>query len=110
MGEVVTDLLLAASLESQPQRRTPVDIREIATAASDAARATADRGVRVVGPEAGPRAIVLGGAGPLRRVVDALLDNARRHAPAGGNVHVGVESVGDHVVLRVADDGPGLDP
>lgn len=43
------------------------------------------------------------------RVVHGLLANARRHAP-GAPVAVACERDGDEVVVRVADDGPGLDP
>ncbi len=37
-----------------------------------------------------------------------LLNNARRHTPAGTTVGVGVHQVDGQVVLWVEDDGPGL--
>ncbi len=47
----------------------------------------------------------------LRRALDALLDNAVRHTPPGGQVrllaHVGG---GGWLRIEVADDGPGIDP
>ncbi|MDP9901332.1 sensor histidine kinase [Variovorax ginsengisoli] len=46
----------------------------------------------------------------LARAVDNLLDNAVRHAPHGG--HVGLTALqpdASHVVLRVDDDGSGID-
>jgi signal transduction histidine kinase len=111
MGDVVTDLLLAASLEAQPERGEPVDVRAIATAAVEAAQAlAAESGVTVSGPQPGASATVLGTAGALRRVVDSLVDNASRHTPRGGSVEVAVTSGGGRVVLEVADDGPGIDP
>ena len=48
----------------------------------------------------------LGTIGPLRRVVDALVDNATRHAPRDGSVEVAVATADRRVVLRVADNGP----
>lgn len=46
----------------------------------------------------------------LERVLDNLLANAARHTPAGTRVQVVVEHEADEVVLRVADDGPGIAP
>lgn len=46
----------------------------------------------------------------LERVLDNLLANAARHTPAGTRVQVVVERASDGVVLRVADDGPGIEP
>jgi signal transduction histidine kinase len=53
---------------------------------------------------------VLGAGGALRRVVDALVDNAVGHAPDGGHVTVRVGRTGGAVLLHVRDDGPGIDP
>lgn len=53
-------------------------------------------------------------AARLRQAALALLDNARRHAAAGGQVRVEVSrparDAGGQVVLRVMDRGPGLPP
>lgn len=43
-------------------------------------------------------------------VLHNLLDNALRYVPAGGRVEVMLVERGDRLVLRVADDGPGLPP
>ena len=39
-----------------------------------------------------------------------LLDNAIRYTQAGGRVTVRVGSVGEHVLLTVEDNGPGVPP
>lgn len=44
----------------------------------------------------------------LRRVLENLLDNAIRHSPKGGSVRVTAVREGSSVVVRVADDGPGI--
>jgi two-component system, OmpR family, sensor kinase len=47
-------------------------------------------------------------AGSLRRALANLMVNAGRHTPAGTRIAVSVVTAGDHVEVRVADDGPGL--
>ena len=44
----------------------------------------------------------------IGQVMMNLLDNAVRHAPAGGSISVRAERRGDLVVLSVADQGPGI--
>ena len=45
----------------------------------------------------------------LRQMVGNLLDNAIRHADAGGRVAATLERSGDQVRLRIMNDGPGID-
>jgi signal transduction histidine kinase len=47
-------------------------------------------------------------AGAVGQALDVLLDNALRHGR--GAVRVVVESAGDHGLLTVEDQGPGIDP
>jgi two-component system OmpR family sensor kinase len=44
----------------------------------------------------------------LHQVVANLLGNARAHTPPGSTVTVGLSPVDGSVLLRVADDGPGI--
>lgn len=46
--------------------------------------------------------------GTVGRVLDALLDNAAKFVPAGGLVRVTAAGREGQLVLRVADDGPGV--
>jgi two-component system sensor histidine kinase KdpD len=46
----------------------------------------------------------------LERVVANLVDNARRHEPAGGAVVVEAGEEDGRLLLRVVDHGPGVDP
>ena len=53
--------------------------------------------------------VVQGDAARLRQIVDNLLHNAVVHTPPGTPVHVAVMRDGSNAVVRVADEGPGLD-
>lgn len=46
----------------------------------------------------------------LQQIVGNLLDNAVRHTPPGGHVHVGARRRGGTVRLAVRDDGAGIAP
>ncbi len=60
-----------------------------------------------------PAAAIDGDRDRLRQVLGALLDNALRHTPSGGQVHVsaGARPEPDrNVRIEVADTGPGIAP
>jgi signal transduction histidine kinase len=69
------------------------------------AKTIQSRRVRTDGVSAGQ---VRGNSGQLRQVMRNLLDNAVRYARE--EVRVGLETVHDHVILVVEDDGPGIPP
>lgn len=56
------------------------------------------------------RGTVLGDPGRLHQAVLNLAANACQHTPSGTAVRVAVDREADHVVLRVEDHGPGIDP
>jgi two-component system OmpR family sensor kinase len=109
MGGLVDELALLARLDQgRPLEREPVDLAALARAAVDGARAAdPDRPFHL---DADEPVTVLGDEGRLRRVADNLLVNARVHTPAGTPVRVRVRADGDHAVLEVEDDGPGIAP
>jgi two-component system OmpR family sensor kinase len=85
-----------------------VDLAEVVGAVGELNRQLAEqRGIALV-VDVAEVPPVRGAAVALRRVVDALVDNALRHARSHVTVRLGHE--GAHVVLDVADDGPGMDP
>jgi two-component system OmpR family sensor kinase len=107
MGQLVDELLLLARLDQGlPLDREPVDLREVATAAVEAARATEpDRPIELDAPVP---VVVRGDDLRLRQVADNLLANARTHTPANTAVRVRVGAEDGEAVLEVADDGPGI--
>lgn len=56
--------------------------------------------------EAGMR--VRGDRGLLGQVLANLIENAIRHTPPGCHINVGLEERRGHIVLSVADNGPGV--
>ncbi|MET0133854.1 MAG: HAMP domain-containing sensor histidine kinase, partial [Kibdelosporangium sp.] len=105
LAAIVDDLLLSAD-GTVP--RESVDLGALARAAADSIQPQAEqRHVRVVIAGETP-ATVLGASVRLRRAVDALLDNAVRHARS--EVRLTVGRLGGHAVVAVSDDGPGIDP
>ncbi|GAA3212133.1 HAMP domain-containing sensor histidine kinase [Microbacterium terregens] len=110
MTRLVEDLLLLARLdEGQELVHGTVDLSRLAI------EAIAD--VRPAGPDhrweldVGEEPVLIrGDASRLHQVVGNLLANARTHTPAGTHVTLSVTCEGADAVLRVHDDGPGVDP
>lgn len=46
----------------------------------------------------------------LEQVLMNLLSNAHRYTPQGGIIEVGLTEQGDHVLISVSDNGPGIPP
>ncbi|MBA2554709.1 MAG: HAMP domain-containing histidine kinase [Geodermatophilaceae bacterium] len=104
MSGLVDDLLLLARLdEAAPQRRTSVDLVEIAREVVGR-YASARVPVVVTGSAVAP---VSADPAALARALSNLIDNAVRHAAANVVVTV-VPEEPDNVTLTVADDGPGI--
>ncbi len=54
--------------------------------------------------------IALGEPGRLARAIDNLIDNAISFSPANGLVEVAASHVGDEILIRIDDEGPGVPP
>jgi len=52
--------------------------------------------------------IVMGEPGRLARAIDNIIDNAISFSPAGGLIEVAAIHVGDNILIRVDDEGPGV--
>lgn len=110
MTRLVEDLLLLARLdEGRELVYGTVDLTQLALEGlSDARPTAADHHWNIEVPD--EPVTVVGDAGRLHQVVANLLANARTHTPAGTTVTLSVAREGDEAVLRVHDDGPGIDP
>lgn len=87
----------------------PVDLRALCRRAADAAQSAAkEQGVAlelrlnddVPTVAADPERIVL--------VVSNLLDNAIKYTPSGGRILLAAAAIGNHAVVSVEDEGPGI--
>ncbi|NNH02281.1 sensor histidine kinase [Microbacterium ulmi] len=110
MTKLVEDLLLLARLdEGQELVYGTVDLTRLAVeAVGDARPAGPDHEWLL---DVGEAPVLLAGdATRLHQVAANLLANARTHTPAGSTVTVAVALEGRDAVLRVHDDGPGIDP
>lgn len=110
MTRLVEDLLLLARLdEGRELVRSGVDLTRLALEGLADARPTAP-GHRWSVDVPDEPVMISGDAGRLHQVVANLLANARTHTPAGTEIALSVSREGDDAVIRVHDDGPGIDP
>jgi signal transduction histidine kinase len=113
MGLLVEDLLLLARLDQErPLTFAPVDLGAIAgDAVHDARAVQPERPVVLHLDESLTEApVIVGDEARLRQVVGNLVTNALRHTPPATRVTVTIGEEGGHVVLAVADEGPGMAP
>jgi signal transduction histidine kinase len=116
MGLLVEDLLLLARLDQQrPLTFSPVDLAEVAgDAVHDAKAVQPDRPIALHLDESLTDVpVVRGDEGRLRQVVANLVTNALTHTPPDARVTLTVAQAPDDpavLLLRVADEGPGMDP
>ncbi|WP_299087188.1 cell wall metabolism sensor histidine kinase WalK [uncultured Microbacterium sp.] len=110
MTTLVEDLLLLARLdEGKELVYGAVDLARVAVdSVADAQAAGMDHEWIIDVPE--EPVIVAGDAVRLHQVVANLLANARVHTPAGTRVSASVQVEDGMAVMRVADNGPGIDP
>lgn len=110
MTRLVEDLLLLARLdEGRELVYGTVDLTQLALEGlSDARPTAADHHWNIEAPD--EPIVIVGDAGRMHQVVANLLANARTHTPAGTSITLSVAREGDEAVLRVRDDGPGIDP
>jgi two-component system OmpR family sensor kinase len=110
MTSLVEDLLLLARLdEGQELVYGSVDLTRLAIEAVDDARPAGLDHNWVI--DVGDQPIVIAGdTARLHQVAANLLANARTHTPAGTTVTVTLAREDGRAVLRVHDDGPGVDP
>jgi len=105
------ELLELARLDSGSlPRHQAVNLRELAADAVTTVRPLAEaRRQSVSIHDSNEMTMVRGDSDQLRRVILSLLTNAIKFAPAKGHVQISAFNSNSDVVLRVADDGPGLD-
>jgi signal transduction histidine kinase len=107
---LVEQLLTLARNEPRDEREelSPVALGAVACeGVTDSHALALTRGIDL-GLDADPDVRVPGDHDALRTLVRNLVDNALRHAPAGGRVQVRAAKNGQGAVLEVTDSGPGI--
>ncbi|HET7388666.1 MAG TPA: ATP-binding protein [Nocardioidaceae bacterium] len=109
LGRLVADLLDLSRADAgiTPLNRSRVAVRAFLHDAVREAR-LADRPVRFSVDVRPFEMVVYADRSRLHQLVANLLDNASRHSPRGGTVHVLALQSGHGMVLEVADSGPGI--
>jgi signal transduction histidine kinase len=98
--------LEAGRVELEPQPLdTPNLVRGAVAAVGNLFEARGTR-VEVAVPDTIPP--ILGDRRRVEQILTNLLANAAKYTPPGGNVEVSAESQNGHVLLAVADNGPGV--
>jgi two-component system OmpR family sensor kinase len=108
MGVLVGDLaVLAREGEGPALQLIRVDLAAVAAAVADDARMFDE--TRTLEFEGAGPVPVLADPARLEQLVHNLVGNALAHTPPGTPVRVMVAAEGDRAVLRVRDQGPGMD-
>jgi two-component system sensor histidine kinase ChvG len=114
LDRLITDISDASRLDAELSRVRfePIDLGEML---QNLVKVREERG-RNLGIRmafARPRlgtAVVMGEGSRLTRAIENLIDNAVSFSPSGGLVEIGASRVGDEVLIRIEDEGPGVPP
>jgi signal transduction histidine kinase len=112
LARLASELLDLSRLDAAiPLREEPVELGELcrAVAAEFELRARDDGIELEVATPPGP-CWGRGDPGAVARAVRILLDNALRHSPDAGAVHIVPAYRGEHATVEVSDEGPGVHP
>ena len=112
LSQLTADLRKLAELETRSLERVPVGIAELlqeAVALAQEQPEAASRQLTLVLPQAPwPVPDILGDWDLLFLAIYNLLDNAQKFTRPGDTVEVRASEDGTHVVVEVADTGPGI--
>ncbi|NJL27072.1 MAG: hypothetical protein HC897_03895 [Thermoanaerobaculia bacterium] len=112
LSNLVTDLLSLSRLEAETGalELEPIDARDPALASLRALRGSAEAkhlAIRAELPEI--PVWIMADEEILRQAITNLLDNAIKYTPEHGCVGLRLAAKGDHALIEVEDDGPGID-
>jgi signal transduction histidine kinase len=110
LARIVDELATAAALESGGAGRGPggCDVGAVAARALERAELRRPENVRLRARLPEEQLVLPLDEEKLDQILDALLDNAVRYSPDGGDVELSVERRGDVVRLAVRDGGIGI--
>jgi signal transduction histidine kinase len=111
LNRLVEDLLTANKLDFEPLKLSiePIQAKQLLFEVRDAMQTEANsrnRSIKVIADDSE----VLADPFQTGRVLTNLCANALRFAPAGSEIELRCQAVGETVVFEVADKGPGIPP
>jgi signal transduction histidine kinase len=111
LGRLVSDLLDLSRVDAGLSRLDPttLEVRPFLDEVVAEAR-LGERPVRYEVEVAPPDLVIDADRARLHQLLANLVDNAGRHSPSGGTVHVRAYPGRGCTVLEVADQGPGIPP
>ena len=112
MDRLISDISEAARTDAELARAhfRPVDLGpliEQLVQSWDTRRETGSARIAFARPRK-DSAVVMGKPDRLARALNAILDNAVSFSPANGLIEIAVSRVGDDVLIRIDDEGPGV--
>jgi signal transduction histidine kinase len=113
MERLVRDLLRLARLDAgqEPLERVDCSVESLFGAVeADISPLVADRRLQIERQIAPDAATVSGDPAKLQDALRNLLENAANHAPEGSRIVMSARREAGHVLLAVADEGPGIPP
>ncbi|MDT7635992.1 MAG: hypothetical protein QOC83_280 [Pseudonocardiales bacterium] len=110
LGEVLDGLLALARAERAPTELASIELDAVLADRLDAWRVLAEHEGLRLSRTGQPGLRARAPAGAVETVLDAVLDNAIKFSAPGGEVEVHTRPAGEHVLLTVRDQGPGLAP
>jgi two-component system sensor histidine kinase ChvG len=114
LDRLINDISEAARTDAELARATfePVDLGaliEQIVASWETRREKGDAQIAFARPRKAS-AVVMGKPDRLARAINAIIDNAVSFSPPGGLVEVVATHVGEQILVRVDDEGPGVPP
>jgi PAS domain S-box-containing protein len=111
LSRIVNDLMTASSLAGDETRRAPeeCDVATLVGRVLERARARCPDNLRLserVSEQTGPCAV---DEQRVEQILEALLDNAIRYSPNGGEIELAVERAGSVIRFSVRDTGIGIE-
>ncbi len=115
LERLVGDILTASSLEltrpgdtTSPLRREPIDLGHLLERAAAGSRVAFPS--HAIDLRIGDEVVIVDADAPLlRRVIDNLLDNARKYSEPGTRITLSLHASDDEVLVEVQDHGIGID-
>lgn len=111
MTQLVEDLLLLARSDTEVASMplAAIDVRDVLRDVCAEVRSLAEkREIRVNARLGDEPAVISGNRPALHRLFLALLDNAMKYSPAGGNVNLRVQRDDSRVAVTIEDFGAGI--